>query len=77
LAIFKIEKCKNFENGKLHNIKHCRYYHTLKDKRRELDFSFIYDINLFDNCQENEIIYLRKIINQVYCPDLCKFQDSD
>jgi len=77
LAIFKIEKCKNFENGKLHNIKHCRYYHTLKDRRRELDFSFIYDINLFDNCQENEIGYLRKIINQVYCPDLCKYQDSE
>lgn len=41
LSKFKIEKCKNLANGRQHNIKHCRYYHTLKDRRRLLDFEFM------------------------------------
>jgi hypothetical protein len=38
LSKFKIEKCKNLTNGRQHNHKHCRYYHTAKDKRRVLDY---------------------------------------
>lgn len=41
LSKFKIEKCKNLTNGRQHNHKHCRYYHTIKDKRRILDYSYI------------------------------------
>lgn len=41
LSKFKIEKCKNLANGRQHNIKHCRYYHTLKDRRRILDYQFM------------------------------------
>ena len=39
LMRFKIEKCKNLTNGRQHNHKHCRYYHTDKDMRRVLDYS--------------------------------------
>jgi len=38
---FKVEKCKNLSNGKQHNHKHCRYYHTLKDKRRILNYDCV------------------------------------
>ena len=39
LSRFKIEKCKNLTNGRQHNHKHCRYFHTDKDQRRALDYT--------------------------------------
>ena len=58
---FKVEKCRNLTNGKQHNHKHCRYYHTIKDKRRLLDYSKLNSDNL----------------QNLYTPDLCDNYETE
>ena len=62
LTKFKIEQCKNLANGKQHNHKHCRYYHTLKDIRRPMDYS---------------VVFSTSTDSLIYTPDLCDFYESD
>lgn len=62
LTKFKNEKCKNLTNGKQHNHKHCRYYHTIKDRRRLLDYSSIHS-------EAAEAV--------IYYPDLCDNFETD
>ena len=73
LSLFKIEKCKNFASGKQHNIKLCRYYHTVNDRRRELDYSFITDAAQLQPCAD--VNDLMKLVTSLYTPDLCSHQD--
>jgi len=42
LAKFKTEMCKNM-NVKQHNHKHCRYFHSIKDQRRLLDYTQVFN----------------------------------
>ena len=56
LSKFKTEKCKNLTNGKQHNHKHCRYYHTIKDRRRALDYQRVNQIIQDLTSQEREVI---------------------
>lgn len=79
LSLFKIEKCRNFMIGKQHNIKLCRYYHTPKDRRRALDFSFMTDEDRLASLKN--VDELLTLINAIPKPDLCqhtlKLQDGD
>ena len=84
LSKFKVEKCRNLTNGKQHNHKHCRYYHTIKDKRRLLDYSNvsvsenIYTPDLCDNyetesCPSKERCLLsHNRVESVYHPEKYK-----
>lgn len=64
LAKFKVEKCRNLASGKQHNHKHCRYFHTLRDQRRELDFASVYEL---DRAEEPLL----------YTPDICDFYETE
>lgn len=62
LSKFKIDLCKNLALGKQHNHKHCRYYHSIKDRRRILDFSQVFTPYNLKN---------------LYSFDLCDFYESN
>lgn len=76
LSKFKIEKCKNLTNGRQHNHKHCRYYHTIKDRRRILDYSFIQHIAAQTNPNFKESI-IQRLQQKVHTPDLCDYQETE
>lgn len=73
LSRFKIEKCKNLTNGRQHNHKHCRYFHTDKDQRRVLDYSgygqLVNGTFEIDSKFSNPIV---QIDDKLYTPDLCE-----
>jgi hypothetical protein len=55
--------------GKQHNIKLCRYWHTPKDRRRSLDFSFMTDLDKLVSLKN--VDELLTLIRHTPKPDLC------
>jgi len=73
LSRFKTERCKNLTNGKQHNHKHCRYFHTIKDRRRLLEFDNLAAV--VAKSAPGEL--WRAVMQLTYQPDLCQFQETE
>ena len=68
-----MEMCKNFERGKQHNVKLCRYFHAERDFRRALDYSFVIDFQLLSKMNSSELMHQ---VMQLYRPDMCKYDEK-